>query len=263
MNREDPLLQAVAREAQETELLADPRWAELCSGALSPEVAAALKAEAARAGGRAAQAYEAFRPLDESDHAAIAATLIARRRPVSPPPKARPRWARRALAIAVPLAAAAALAVALRAPHGSPSLPPYAVAVDEDAATRGDAPPPEARRLARVDPDGELRLVLRPQAEPRGPVTARAFVVTATGARRWDAALETRPHGAMRLVGSAREAFAGARTGRFTVVVAVGPADGLPADAAILERIHRGDIQASPGEPAELARVEVEVAEAR
>ncbi|MCA9525400.1 MAG: hypothetical protein KC549_03775, partial [Myxococcales bacterium] len=138
--------------AQAAEL--DPRLMALAEGRLSPAEQAALAADAA-ADAELARAVEVFAPLDEAaqDRIAdgvLAALGIARAGPVeeAPPAKVLPfrrRPVGRVLMAALPLAAAAAIAVFVLRPGAvvdAPPVPGYALSIEGgEKVQRGDELP--------------------------------------------------------------------------------------------------------------------------
>jgi hypothetical protein len=104
-----------------------------------------------------------------------------------------------------------------------------------------------------IDPEGELRVTLRPATEVEGDVAARAFVMGGGAARPWPAPIQARPHGAFSARAPARDALP-AGEGPWEIVFAVGRPDALPPDGTLAERVRRGDTPAS-GEGLRIVRV--------
>ncbi|MBX3203978.1 MAG: hypothetical protein KF764_02855 [Labilithrix sp.] len=154
---------------------------------------------------------------------------------------------RRLLALAGPLALAAAMVVYVvgqRGPSGPP-LPAYTVTVTGDGGARG---PGEALARLRLPKGGArsapFEIVLRPATPPEGKVVAYGFTFDAPGAEPspLDARVELAPEGAVRLTGE-RRALGGASELR--VVIGEPTAIGKFVDAAARAASNTADAQVS------------------
>jgi hypothetical protein len=174
--------------------------------------------------------------LDEGARARIAATAFPA------PPSAR-RAEVIAIRAGVALAAAAALALVVRGASPGAPLPPYEVAISGPTSPLRGAPgtaalsPHESITLAPASP---LEIVLRPDQDVRGPVTAGAFLVAGATVRAWDAPIEVSQDGAVRIAGEADRLFAGKR-GDVDVIVVVARPGAIPEAARAIEAITAHD----------------------
>jgi hypothetical protein len=225
----------VARERQRAESR-DERWESLTEGTLSEDERRELERLAAE-DPSAAEAYEAFRPLDAAAREHIAARL---ERELAPPARLAPptrghRWRRLAPALGAMAAAAAVLLLVL--PGKAPPLPGYTLSVSSEQAVRAGAPEPEVPRLG---PGSRLDVLLRPEQAVEGPVEVRAFLLRPGEARAWNPPLERSAEGAVRIQGPV-EALLSLPPGEWTLAIAVGRPGTLPeAPGEVLARVEEG-----------------------
>lgn len=217
----------VARERQQAESR-DERWESLTQGTLSEDERRALE-ELARQEPSAAEAHEAYRPLDAAARERIAARLeqqlAAEPAPEKPPAAVlvpRRPWRRLVPALAALAAAAAVLLLVL--PRQAPPLPGYALSLSSEQAVRAGTPEPEVPRLG---PGSQLDVLLRPETAVEGPVDVRAFLIRRGEARSWTPPLERSPEGAVRIRGPV-EALLPVPPGEWTLAIAVGRPGTLP-----------------------------------
>jgi hypothetical protein len=222
----------------------DPRWQRLASGELSAEEDAALR-RAAEADPELAELYEAYRPLGADVKATIAARvtpLVARADVARTGVVRRGPW-RVAALVAIPLAAAAAVAIWLSTSRRddakvavveSPA-PDYALTVTGgDRVLRGSsALSPDAPAELRAD--SRLEIVLRPSGAVTSPPIVRAFLVQNGESRAWDPPMQRSADGAARVAGAAGDLLGGG-AGTFDLVFAIGRADDVPADPKTIAR---------------------------
>jgi hypothetical protein len=185
-------------------------------------------------------------PLSQGERADIAAAILGRRpeaRPASaeregaiPIARARRRRAVWLGAAAVPIAAAAALALVLGPLSGDrlPPLPGYAVMATggikefRSGERIGAGETGTTARTERVSRQTELVVVGRPETAVAGPVAARAFLVQGQVAREVEARIETATSGAVEV--RLRPGVDSA--GRWQLRVLVGRPDAVRAAAA-------------------------------
>ncbi|MCY1023557.1 hypothetical protein [Pyxidicoccus sp. MSG2] len=246
----------VARERQRAESR-DERWESLTEGTLSEDERRELERLAAE-DPSAAEAYEAFRPLDAAAREHIAARLerelaeVPALEALPPAPEAPPsvreapptrlapparghRWRRLAPVLGAVAAAAAVLLLAL--PREAPPLPGYTLSVSSEQAVRAGAPEPEVPRLG---PGSRLDVLLRPEQAVDGPVEVRAFLLRPGEARAWTPPLERSPDGAVRIQGPV-DALLSLAPGEWTLAIAVGRPGTLPeAPDEVLARVEEG-----------------------
>ncbi len=214
----------VARERQHAETR-DGRWESLTEGTLSEDARRELERLAAE-DPSAAEAYEAFRPLDAEAREHIAARLerelaeepalpappsaseappSVREAPPStlqalpPAPEAPPsirealparkhRWMRLAPVWGAVAAAAAVLLLVLH--RETPPMPGYTLSVSSEHAVRAGRPEPE---MPRLGPGSRLDVLLRPEQAVEGAVEVRAFLLRSGEARAWTPLLQRSP----------------------------------------------------------------------
>jgi hypothetical protein len=202
-------------------------WDDLAHGDLDPEEEAALRAlaeEDPEIGAR----VEAFRPLGDDFAAKVAARIAAERGPAAPVSSpARRRGALRLAWIAAPLAAAAAIALALL-PRDGDALPAYELALrGGDREVRGSEPLEPAHEVPTFSREAHLELVLSPATRVEHAVDAAVYVLTPEP-RRLEAPIERAESGALRIRGAAGALLAGVAPGRVRLAVIV--ARELPDD---------------------------------
>lgn len=268
----DPLLEAVGRQLGAEDGLDDPCWNDLAQGSLPAGEVADLEAKAAR-GEAHALAFEAFRPIDTAERDAIADSVLAAlaaptgtsEPPGSPPRKdetavetpalpandapegarvipLRPRRATtaRLFGVAASLAAAAALVLFLRAGGPGP-VPGYAAVVEGGRSDHRATPAAVAPgKAVTLGPEERLRVVLRPETEVPGPVTARAFIAGPTGLQPIDARVEQAPHGSLVVPEIGAAMLGGVPAGEYDLLFVVARPDAMPA-AAEVARAAGGD----------------------
>ncbi|HSP78024.1 MAG TPA: hypothetical protein VLQ93_05820, partial [Myxococcaceae bacterium] len=220
----------VARERQHAERL-DPRWESLAEGELSDAEREELE-RLAREEPAAAEAYEAFRPLEAEIRERIVARVeqeLASATAGSPSaqvvPLVRPRRTRVLLPMLSALAAAVALFV-VASPGDVPPVPAYALSLSGEQTVRSEVPGPE---VARLGPGSRLELILRPEREVEGAVEVRAFLLRPGEARRWTPPMEHSPEGAVRIHGPVEELLP-IPPGEWTLALAVGRPGTLPEE---------------------------------
>jgi hypothetical protein len=226
---DDELLKALA----ELDVTRDPRWEGLTAGTLSETDQAELGALAqASAEGRAA--FEAFRPLeDDAREQAVdrIAAAIARR-----------KRSRRIQAWAVgvgSLAAVLLLLLVVRPSHRP--LPAYEITMGGAEQTSRDAARPSDGVL-RFGPHARPEITLRPARDVEGPVAIRCFLAQDGQVRAWDPPAQIDATGAVRIEGDRERIFEGVPPGLWEVLILVGRAGDLPADARAVEiAMKRGD----------------------
>ncbi len=240
--------QADAPDAAWDRLAADPAWDRLAADEPAAELGLDGLADADPDAHAAAR--EAFAPLPAEARGRFLAAALAAFDAADPDvaadgPVPGPRPPRgvqvlpfrrtllgRALTWGGPaLLAAAALAV-LWVPSPAPApLPPYDLEVSGGAqALRG---PQAATAVTRLGPGDALALTLVPDVAAEGPLQVRAWLAPDGGAPRpWPVTPEVGPTGAQRIQGS-REALGLGDwpAGRYTLVIAVGRPEALPAAA--------------------------------
>jgi hypothetical protein len=218
--------------------MSQDEWVNLARDAAQ---ASARKDEEARAELASSEHAALLAPADELARARMAASL--------PWPEVKPEGAikrvrtwgrgRRAMTLAGPLAAAAAIALWLgTGGHGAP-LPEYEVATrGAPAAMRGasSVSTGAAATAIEVNAHGEVNLVFRPVAAIQGAIVAEAFVVDASGAHAWKPPMEISPEGAVRIAGASDAVFGG-RSGAFDVVLVAARPGGLPDEAHALDSL--------------------------
>lgn len=242
----DKLLQElgrVARERQQAEAR-DERWESLTEGTLSEEDRRELERLAGQEPS-AAEAYEAYKPLDAAAKERIAARLeqqLAGQSTQQAPAPARVvpisssrRW--RGVVPAVAALAAAAAILVLVLPRQPPPLPGYTLSLSSEQGVRSGTPEPEVPRLG---PGSQLDVLLRPEQAVEGPLEVRAFLVRPGEARAWSPPLERSPEGAVRIRGPV-ETLLSIPPGEWTLAVAVGRPGALPeAPGEVLAAVEEG-----------------------
>lgn len=254
MKPRDPLLDAVGRHLAERDGLADPRWDALANAELSPEDAAALAAR----GDAHPLAYDAFRPLDDAEQEALAAAALAAMDDGAPPrsttpprpdpapapspalspqggkviplrPRGRGRW----LALAAPLAAAAALVLFLRG--GPEPVPGYGLVVEGGRSAQRATPAASAGedKPVKLGAEERLRVVLRPDTAFEGTVAARAYLLGPRGLRPLDVPMEPGPHGTVVVPELRADMLGDGPAGTWQVLFVVGRPGALPAEAEV------------------------------
>jgi len=226
---DDDLLRQIGQHAREAGPPApedDPVWQRLASGELTADEDAELQRRAA-ADPRAAELYEAFRPLDASLKEGIAARAM---KELAPRPRVLP-WRRAAVVIA-PLAAAAAIALALTRRASTTDdraavLPIYAMDLQGgDRTTRSiDQPAVELTKLHR---GSHVEVVLRPATAVSAPVSVRGFVAQGDAVRALELPQERSSDGAIRIQGDAGALFHDVPAGEWALALTVG-AEGAAA----------------------------------
>jgi hypothetical protein len=244
----DDLLGDLARAEREEQASADPRWEKLARGELSPSEVAKIRAEAEQ-DPEVALLFEAYRPLSDATKAQIAERVLPRGVKSSATGARVLPW-RRAAWVALPLAAAAGLAVWIGRSSPEPvamttaGAPDYVLSVTGgDRAQRSNAP--RGAGLVELQGDSKLELVVRPSAPVSGPVTVRAFLVQGGVARAWAPRMDHSSDGVVRVTGTAAELLGGA-PGTWDVAFAVGPADSVPADPAVIAAALGADAASRP-----------------
>jgi hypothetical protein len=205
----------------------DPVWQRLATGELTPDEDAELRKRAA-ADPRAALLYEAYRPLDASLKARIAARATEA---LAPPPPRVLSWRRAAVVIA-PLAAAAAVALVLtRRPSTGDdrkaALPIYAMDFQGGDRTTRSADPPSGEP-AKLHRGSHVEVVLRPATAVGAHVSVRTFVVQGDAVRALDLPAERSSDGAIRIQGDAGTLFHDVPAGAWDLALTVG-AEGAAA----------------------------------
>jgi hypothetical protein len=229
---EDDIVRQLGRAAREAKAAeeGDDRWERLARGALPPQEIAAIRKEAETDPETAAM-YEAFRPLEASVNAAIAARAAAELRGGQ---VIRPaRWWRVA-SVAAPLVAAAAVALWIARPGSGVGgeIPSYALSVrggDRDTRAAGND---TSTGVVEVRPDSRLELVLRPEHRVVGEVGVRTFLARDGDVRAWSPSLELSPDGAFHLAGPAG-ALLGVSPGTWDVLLVTGRPASLPDAPAV------------------------------
>jgi hypothetical protein len=149
-------------------------------------------------------------PLGAEFEAKVATRIVASQRAKRP----RRAW----LAVAAPLAMAAAVALWIARPHatGSP-LPDYAMEVTggEDAV-RGESHAPQTTVVARAD--GSLTLLLRPASDVHGALDVRAFAASDGAIREVPVTTRISESGSIEMHGRVAD-LTGASGGAVIVVV--------------------------------------------
>jgi len=219
----------------------DPVWDRLAKGELPAEEHARLR-ERASADPEIAQLYEAFRPLDGSVKATIAARAEASLR--------RPRVVRlrRVALVAGPLAAAAVLLLVLRLPRPRSgdvlaAVPEYSLDLTGgDRTTRSGEPMPAPAPGTAVDlhRGSHLEIVLRPATAVKQTVAVHAFLVQGDVARPWDVPMERSADGAVRVSGQAGSLL-GVPPGSWDLVFTVSSAGAAAPEPADVARAARGE----------------------
>lgn len=228
--RDDDLLHrlgGLAREEEEREdEVLDERWDALARGELTPAEEDELRREDP-------EAYDMFRPLDESFRSRVAERVRARtpgsRSNVLPFTRRGTTWGW--LVAASGLAAVLALLVLL--PSAPTSLPGYVLSVEGGARTlRSDGPRPsdaddDAMRVLRSG--DRLEVLLRPATAVEGDVEAGAWLFTEGSAEPRDVTdfLQVADSGAVRLVGTVGQDLAWP-PGRLDLWIAVGRPGRIP-----------------------------------
>ncbi|MCP3137817.1 hypothetical protein [Pyxidicoccus xibeiensis] len=247
----------VARERQRAEAR-DGRWESLTEGTLSEDERRELE-RLAQEEPSAAEAYEAFRPLDATAREHIAARLerelaeqtaggtpLLSREPLAPareaqsPARQAPRAPRRGLRRLAPAVAAMAAAAALLfvlLPRETPPLPGYSLSVSSEQAVRAGAP---AQDVPRLGPGSRLDVLLRPEETVEGAVEVRAFLLRPGEVRAWTPPLERSAEGAVRIRGPVEELLS-VPPGEWTLAIAVGRPGTLPeAPEELLAGVEEG-----------------------
>jgi hypothetical protein len=242
----DDLLGQLGRHVRDDDASVDPIWERLARGELSAREDEELRARAA-ADPEIAALYEAYRPLSSDVTARLAERATAA---LSTPGRAPERgrvlpWRRVVLAVAAPLAAAAALVLVLHRPVEPPAspLPAYALAVTGgDRATRSS----EASAQDAIDlhAGSHLEIVLRPSTAVDGSIAVKAFLVQGDLARPWPVPMDRSSDGAVRVSGTAG-ALMGVPAGSWDLVFVVGR-DGMVVDPAEVTRAVKGAAGAHP-----------------
>ncbi|WP_437274371.1 hypothetical protein WME90_24290 [Sorangium sp. So ce375] len=232
--RDEELLEALRRAAQERDPFVDPRWEALAEGKLAGQEAEAFRAEMQRSEeGRLAE--EMLRPFDVEERRLKVRRLLAERRGQAAAGAPRFPW-RKAVPVAA-LAAAAALALLVR-PRSPEPLPPYALVT---SAERGD---PAAGPAVHLRAGGSLTMTLRPEEAVSGPVILRAALVYEQRAALWalpSGAAQISPTGAVRIAGTREALFPDGAIGVYEIVLAVGRPEVLPEDAGAIARAEPQD----------------------
>jgi hypothetical protein len=251
-------LARVAREERDRTMDDDTRWQALADGTLSPEAQAELQRRA-QGDPETARQYEAYRPLSDAWREQMAGKIVVSP-PSTPPAKVTPLLARRRPTRSLTLALAASLAVAAGAtlwltqtpPDGGAvasldqeALPPYALTVTEDKATRATTETPAAD-VAEFRADSRVEIVLRPKTAVKGArVDVRSFLLRDGVARAWTPPLQISPDGAVRIAGEAKALFA--EPGDWEVALAVGRTGDLPSDpATVAAEVRRPSAEPHP-----------------
>jgi len=209
---DDPLLTAVGALARE-EAARQPDAATLAD--LDRLAAGELPApdHARLVGALPRETVALFEPLDAGFRARATKTALdglglAPSAPAPGPPRpaavlpmpARPAARHRLLFVALPLVAAAGVALWVMRPAPPPVLSDYTLEiVGGEAVTRAERTP---TAVPTVGPGSRLTLQMRPSREAAAPVVAEAWLVRGGTLRRWPVTPEVSPTGAVRITGT-------------------------------------------------------------
>lgn len=224
--KDDDLLDALGRAARNHDPLADPRWDALARGELSDEEIKTL----AEGSAAARDAVEAFRPLGEPARARLteqALAALGAQNPAAPAEVVRVHRPRRALIALLAACLAATVAfVLLRRNDAQHPLPAYALSLEGgDRPFRVDTPSPDEPRLA---PGSRLSFSIRPAADVKGAVEARAYSIRDGVVAPCRPRIEIAATGAILVTGTREELFPGIGPGRLEIVILVGRPETLP-----------------------------------
>jgi hypothetical protein len=242
---DDPLLEAVGALAREEaargpDAQATVALERLAAGDLSPEEHARLVGDLPR------ETVALYEPLDtafqaRATEAALAGLGLSTARPTTAPPRsgatvvplpAPPAARRRLMMVAVPLLAAAGVALWVMRPAPPPVLADYTLEiVGGEAVTRAE---PTRTAVPTVGPGSRLVLQMRPSREAAAPVVAQAWLVRNGELRPWPVAPELSPTGAVRITGTWETlGLADLEPGEWEALLVVAAPDHLPDEAEI------------------------------
>jgi len=253
--KDEELLQRLGDLARDEDA-ADPldaRWDRLAADDLSAEERAELE-RLAEESEVAEAALGAFSPLDDELLDRIAERVVEERGARVIPFRKRSlvRWG----AVAVPLLAAAAVALLVVLPSGVAPLPDYGIEVGGgDRAVRSGGPVPGG--TPRLSPTSHFDLVLRPSTAVVGPVEVAGWLLVAGGPTPLPLHGHLSEGGAARLGGGAVELFGAAPGEREIIIVVARPGLG-PDEAALSSLLRSGTTR---GEGWRLFRTRVQITE--